>query len=399
MKSRNILFLSNGYAEDNIACCIIKSLLEEYPFLRIAAVPFVGEGLAFKKLDIETLGPCKRTPSDGFINGNLFYFLKDLSAGWLRFYLKKVKALKVKRSKLHFVVCIGDIFLVLTSALFIKKPIIFFPTAKSDYIKEHYWIEKWLMKRYCKLVFARDKKTALSLRSCGIHAVYAGNVMMDCLEITDEDFGIEKKYPVVGIVPGSKKEACENLKVILDAAEEIFLQKKGKVIFLLALAPSLDVRSIVNVSLREKDGWTLKNPTASEQEKGIVANLICPQGTLVKVIQARFGDVVNLSRVVIGTAGMASEQAVGLGKPVVAFPGKGPQITKKFLRIQRKLLGGAVFMTRNEAKAVADKVIELLDDSRQLAKVAKIGKERMGECGAAGRIAKIIGKELSRFNG
>ncbi len=136
----------------------------------------------------------------------------------------------------------GRFFLVLTSAFFIKKPVIFLPTAKSDYIKKHYLIEKWLIRRSCKLIITRDGRTALSLQNYGINAVYLGNAIMDSLKITGEDFGIEKDYPVVGIVPGSKKEAYENLRTILDAIKEISLQNWGKINFLLALAPSLDVK-------------------------------------------------------------------------------------------------------------------------------------------------------------
>ncbi|MCD6406830.1 lipid-A-disaccharide synthase, partial [Candidatus Aerophobetes bacterium] len=126
-----------------------------------------------------------------------------------------------------------------------------------------------------------------------------------------------------------------------------------------------------------------------------IACLISKEKAVVKVVRGRFGDVVNLSKVIIGTAGMANEQAVGLGKPVVAFPGKGPQITEKFLRIQRKLLGGCVFIVKRDSEAIAEKVFSLLQDFELLKKVARIGKERMGEPGAAERIARLIGERLT----
>ena len=268
IKSETVLFLSNGYAEDNIACCIIEKLLMEHPFLQIKALPLVGEGSSYRKLDIKILGPCKKMPSDGFIAGGFFYFLKDLKANWLKMYRQKVRALKVERDRVKLVICVGDVFLVLTSTLFIKKPVIFLPTAKSDYIKEHYLIEKWLMRRSCKLVITRDKGTALSLRNYGINAVYSGNAIMDCFKITGEDFGIEKDYPLVGIVPGSKKEAYENLRTILNAVREISLQDWKKANFLLALAPSLDVGKI-NADLLNKNQWVVKDSTYEEKKKGI----------------------------------------------------------------------------------------------------------------------------------
>ena len=393
MKSQTIIFLSNGYAEDNIASCIIENLLQKDTALEIKVLPFVGEGAPYRKLKIKVLGPCKKMPSDGFIASNFFYFLKDLKAGWLKMYAGKVRSLKKESKKVRLVVCVGDIFLVLSSALFLRKPLIFIATAKSDYIKEHYLLEKWLMRRCCKLVFARDKKTALSLRRYRINAVYVGNAMMDCLKITGEDFGVREGSTVVGIVPGSRKEAYENLKVSLSAAEKIYLEGGKNFLFLLALAPSLDARKIPSF-LQEKKNWTVKDVTFQEKKKGIVLHLVSKEGTLVKVVQGRFGDVVNLSRVVIGTAGMANEQAVGLGKPVVAFPGKGPQITEKFLRAQQKLLGGCVFIVKRNPQAIASRVLSIVKNYDELVRVAKVGKERMGEPGAASRMAELIYAEL-----
>ncbi|MCD6574851.1 lipid-A-disaccharide synthase-related protein [Candidatus Aerophobetes bacterium] len=394
-KSESILFLSNGHAEDIIACSIIDALLKEFPFLKIKVLPFVGDGYPYRRLNIEILGPCRIMPSDGFIAGNFFYFLRDLRAGWLKMYREKIRNLKEEKDGVKMVVCVGDIFLVLTSAFFIKKPLVFIATAKSDYIREHYLIEKWIMRKFCRVVIARDKKTASSLKDYGINATYLGNPMMDCLEVTGEVFGIKKDVPVVGIVPGSRKEAYHKLITILCAVREIYLRKRGKISFLLALSPSLNAGKIVNFL---KNEWVMGNPGYKERERGVVAYLISPEGALVKVTQGKFGDVVNLSRVIIGTAGMANEQAVGLGKPVVAFPGKGPQITEKFLQNQRKLLGGCVFIVKNDAKAIASRVLSLLDDSNKLCEIAKIGRERMGAPGASLKIARLIYEESIRVN-
>ena len=396
--SQTILFLSNGYAEDTIASHIIEKLLQEYPFLKIKALPLVGEGTPYKKLNVEVLGAGTKMPSDGFVAGNLLYFFKDLKAGWLHTYRQKVKILRIQRSGTKLVVCVGDVFLVLTSALFLrKKPLVFLPTAKSDYIREHYSIEKWLMRLKCRLVITRDEVTALSLRGSGLNALHVGNLMMDCLKVTGKDFGTEKGHPVVGIVPGSKKEAYDNLKIILDAVREIYLQHQKEVHFLVALAPSLDV-SLLTLSLPDRYHWKLHDATCEEKKKGILASLISPEKAVVKVIQGRFGDVVNLSRVIIGTAGMANEQVVGLGKPVVAFAGGGPQMTQRFLRIQQKLLGGTVFIVKKDAQAIARTVVSLLGDSEKLDEVERIGKQRMGEPGASPRVARLIYQELKNLH-
>ena len=46
-------------------------------------------------------------------------------------------------------------------------------------------------------------------------------------------------------------------------------------------------------------------------------------------------------------AGTATEQAIGLGKPVIQIEGKGPQFTKSFAEAQRRLLGKYVFCASN----------------------------------------------------
>jgi len=393
--TKSILFLSNGHAEDLIAASIIEKLRENLPHLDIKALPLVGEGKFYDRTTTKVLGPCQTMPSGGFMKTGLLHIFKDLKSGWLKKFREYINALKIERSSTDLVICVGDILLVMLSVLFVKRPIIFLPTAKSNYVRQHYKIEKWLMRRFCQLVITRDNKTASSLRNSGIPAIYVGNAMMDCLKITGEDFGVKDNEPVIGILPGSKQEAYNNLTTILDAVVEIVEQMpvSNKVNFLLALAPSLDLRKIAPVAAR-KERWILKDATLEEVKRGITASLISQNGAIIKITQDKFGDVLKQSRVIIGLSGMGNEQAVGMGKPVVTFPGKGPQITKKFLQIQQKLLGGATFIVENSGKAVADKVCWLLYHSEELNKVARIGKERMGEPGASGRIAKLICEEL-----
>jgi len=390
---KGILFLSNGHSEDTIAAAIIEELLKiKGPqTFDIKAMPFVGKGKAYTQLNIKLLGPRRPMPSGGFMRTGISFFLKDLKAGWLKMLKEYVNTLKIERSSTDLIVCVGDIFLLLVARFFGKRPIIFLPTAKSDYIREHYGVEKWLMRRLCKLVIPRDEKTACSLRSSGINAIYVGNAMMDCLGITGKNFGVNQDTSVVGILPGSREEAYENLMTILDAA--LIIAKKSsaaRVDFLLSLASSLDSKR-VGMMLPKSKGWTMKESTLEERKTGIIAYLVSRAGPVIKIIQDRFfGDVVNSSKVIIGTSGMANEQAVGLGKPVVTFPGRGAQTTRKFLQIQQRLLGGGVFIEENSGKAVANKVCWLLRRPEELNKVARIGKERMGQPGASGRIAKLI---------
>jgi uncharacterized protein (TIGR03492 family) len=396
---KKILFLSNGYAEDLIAAAIIEKLAHELPEIEIKALPLVGEGKVYEPLKILILGPRKLVPSGGFVGVNPLYLARDIISGWLGWFKEEIRVLRAERDLVDLVVCVGDVFLILLSSLFVKKPIIFLPTAKSDYakgLKQHYRIEKWLIKRSCQLVLPRDELTTRSLQNFGVRATYVGNVMMDCLKITGEDFGIEKNGYVVGILPGSKKDAYDNFPTILDAVVSIEkrISFSGRVHFLLALPASLSLEKLRSVALRERE-WKMTEAIPCQQESGLIAYLVSPEGTIIKIIGGKFGDLLDCSQVIIGLSGMGNEQAVGLGKPVVSFPGPGPQITEKFLRIQRTLLGGAVSIVDRDGEAVADKVCWLfLKNPTQLREIVKRGKERMRGFVAAERVAKLIKKEI-----
>ena len=121
-KSESILFLSNGHAEDIIACSIIDALLKEFPFLKIKVLPFVGDGYPYRRLNIEILGPCRIMPSDGFIAGNFFYFLRDLRAGWLKMYREDKELERGKRRSKDGCLCWGYLLGFNLSFFYKKTP-------------------------------------------------------------------------------------------------------------------------------------------------------------------------------------------------------------------------------------------------------------------------------------
>jgi len=399
MKSKNITFLSNGYGEDKIAAAIIEKLLKDIPDLEIKALPLVGEGNFYSEREIKVILSSKMLPSGGFaLRAGFFSFLKATKSGWLGIVKNQIKALKREGKSIDMVISVGDIWPVILSILFIKKPLVFLPTAKSDYIQKHFFIERFLMKKFCKLVITRDSQTASSLRNSGIKATYVGNVMLDCLKITGENFNLKKDSCVVGILPGSRNEAYKNINTILNAVviiKDKLIDKGMKAEFLLSLAPSLNLKGLEN-NLNKKDNWTIIKSTISEEKKGIIAHLISRE-TVIKVIRGKFGDILKCSQVIIGLSGTGNEQAVGMGKPVVTFPGKGPQITKKFVYAQRKLLGEALSVVKNQKEEIAGEVLSLLTNSEKLSKAKKIGEERMGKPGAAIRVAKLLQEILSNF--
>jgi uncharacterized protein (TIGR03492 family) len=88
-------------------------------------------------------------------------------------------------------------------------------------------------------------------------------------------------------------------------------------------------------------------------------------------------------------AGTATEQMVGLGKPVITIAGNGPQFTRKFAEEQTDLLGCSINLIEKPAQ-VADVLNEILQDPDYFQAVSRNGEERMGQAGASARIAKYI---------
>ncbi|KAK3271502.1 hypothetical protein CYMTET_20156 [Cymbomonas tetramitiformis] len=82
-------------------------------------------------------------------------------------------------------------------------------------------------------------------------------------------------------------------------------------------------------------------------------------------------------------------QVVGLGKPVLTFPGEGPQFTPRFCELQGHLLGRSLIVCEGPHR-VAEALVQVLQDGGELAAIAQNGRRRLGSPGAAKRIARSI---------
>ena len=99
-------------------------------------------------------------------------------------------------------------------------------------------------------------------------------------------------------------------------------------------------------------------------------------------------------------AGTATEQAIGLAKPVIQIEGKGPQFTKSFAEAQRRLLGRYVFCATNykNKKDQISQTVNLIIKIIYLIKIDKTflncclddAKLRIGESNACINIIKDI---------
>ncbi|GAA6615602.1 lipid-A-disaccharide synthase-related protein [Scytonema sp. NUACC26] len=434
-----LLVMSNGHGEDVIAVRILQELQQQPNPPEIVALPIVGEGHAYHQLDIPIIGSVRTMPSGGFIYMDGRQFMRDVQGGLLQLTLEQIKAIRnwVKTQKRlgykNAVLAVGDIVPLLFASLS-ETNYAFVGTARSEYYVrdeigilkrknqatwlEHFsgsvyhpW-ERWLMSRpRCKAVFPRDTLTSEILTNFSVPAFDMGNPMMDGLE---PSFSTQRFYNfdaeqqelvrpfVVTLLPGSRPpEAYNNWHQIIIAISTVmelfqerdFIGHSSKtVVFLGAIAPSLHFESMRQ--MLEAQGW---RPHAGTPVKIADKNAVSFKqlNAYVVLTQDAYNDCLHMADLAIAMAGTATEQFVGLGKPAIIFPGKGPQFTASFAEAQSRLLGPSVILIQ-EPGATASVVRSLLYNPDTLQDIAENGVRRMGKPGAARRIADCLIEQLSQ---
>ena len=368
----HICFLSNCYGEDRSAALIARELKKLRPQIKITGAPLISCGEEYTKRGIPVLIRAKVPPSGGFPTRSLMGFLLDLSVGHVP--LKYFLTLRRMRADIDYVVVVGDVPLLILGYLALRREILFLAPAKSDYQRPHYRIEEFFMRRIPGKVLTHDEYTAENLCKKGIPALFLGNPMMDELVPRGINLG---EPPIVGILPGSRSEAYKNFIKTLKVVERL----KDKVTFVCALPQSLEIEKVIH--LARKDKWVYENGVLKKNER------------MVLVVRNGFEDVISKSEIIIGLAGTANEQAVGLGKPVISFTGYGPQTTLKRMKDQARLLGGAVKFVSDFPNGVISQISFLLSNPEERIKRGKIGSLRMGPPGGARKIANLIVNELN----
>ena len=397
-----LLVLSNGHGEDRVAIRIIERLQQD-PELKIAALPIVGQGYAYKNFNIPLAGRVQQMPSGGFIykGGNPLW--QDLRGGLIQLTIEQLKLVR-QWGKRGAILAVGDI-VPLLYAWSSQTNYAFVGTAKSEYYlrDESDWLARtsWLERKYssvylpwerwlmscdrCKAVFPRDSLTTKILQQQSILAYDLGNPMMD--GITGKRRSRVLGQLDVVLLPGSRMpEALRNWQQILVGVRSVIKTlAQEQLNFSTAIAPGLDLETFVSYGVSQ--GW---QKAASTESHSII--LKYDNNTLI-LSQQRYRQFLQQADIAIAMAGTATEQFVGLGKPAVIFPGEGPQFTYAFAEAQSRLLGCSITMVEspiNVGKAIA----KIINNDRLLEQIAVNGKQRMGEAGAAKRIAKCLQKTL-----
>ncbi len=419
----HLLCLSNGHGEDVIAVRILQELQKHPDAPELAALPIVGEGRAYSQLGIPIIGPVQTMPSGGFIYMEGRQLLRDVRGGLLQLTRAQYKAIRRWSKRGGAILAVGDIVPLLFAWLS-GAPYAFVGTAKSEYYLRdetgllpnrsigetwsgsvYYPWERWLMsRRRCKAVFPRDKLTTEILQKWSIPAFDMGNPMMDgimpehpqpMLYEADAELKEMQRSFVVTLLPGSRiPEAYENWQLIVRATSGFFdTVRERSLLFLGAIAPTLSLDPLRQTL--EAQGWrqqlseTVSNLQLSDEN----ALAFTKKNATLILTQNDYNLCLLKGDCCIAMAGTATEQFVGLGKPAIAIPGKGPQYNPAFAEAQTRLLGPSLILVEQPEK-VASVVQQLLRSPDWLQLIAENGFQRMGQPGAARRIANCLMERL-----
>jgi uncharacterized protein (TIGR03492 family) len=391
-----VLLVSNGHGEDLSGALVAAQLRERG--IPVEALPLVGHGSPYRQLGIPVLGRTRSCSTGGLGYTSLAGRLSELVEGQLHYVLGRLLLLRRRRQAYGLVLAVGDVLAVLGGWLSGLPTAVYLVAYSSHYEGRLRlpWPCGWLLGRPAiRAIWSRDALTATDLsQQLARPVTFLGNPFLDVVSAQASPQQISPaQEPQLLLVPGSRlPEAARNLQRMLQLvallpgdwvrAQNLRLRA--------ALVPDLNLERITQ--LARPLGWQLEG-----QEQ-----LSCGPRHL-ELAWGQFAALLPQASLVLCMAGTAAEQAVGLGKPVLQLPGRGPQFTADFAEAQRRLLGPGVHWAGGakgqavslEASAtLAQTLVEQQADPAQgparRQQLASIGLERIGRPGGSQAMAAAI---------
>lgn len=350
-----IIIASNGYGEDAIGVMLAKKFKRKLSHSDISAFPLVGKGDAYSQAGFAIKSAPSVTPSGGVVKYSLKDLLGDMRAGLLKHVNAQLRDWMKIAGRIRTPVCVGDVYLLLHTLWGSGMRPMFCATAKTVYLSGHWRIERALINRFTLRTWTRDEESAKQL---GKRAVYSGSPIMDLLYEDDEEIHEHVSGNVILLLPGSRKRACNDVKLILDAVKII---AKTESRFRMVLAPTLPLDEFFD-SCRAC-GWNVINDE-------LVLDDIHIELTSEPIARA-----VDGVKILLGLGGTANQLCAGLGIPVISIDEKGK-------RVQKKLLGDSEILVRADANVLADTLMHVLNDKSLYESMSMAGVKRMGKPGA-----------------
>lgn len=347
----HIVIASNGYGEDAIASILAEKVKAAYPLSLVSAFPLVGTGEAFRRAGIDVLSAKSVTPSAGVFKYSLRELWQDLRAGLLGQVREQLRDWRKISRNILTPICVGDVYLLANTLWGTGRRPLFVATAKTVYIAGHWRSERAMIRAFTLRTWTRDEPTASQISG---NACYSGSPIMDLLG----DY-VPEKGRVILLLPGSRKSASVDVKILLGAAE--IMSANGHELFRMVLAPTLDYESFFMAC--DTEGWTLDGECL---RKG---------GVKIFLTEENISRACNGACIVLGMGGTANQLCAGMGLPVIAPDNKGK-------RIQKKLLGHAEILTSSTATAMATCALMVLGDKALYDFMSDTGRNRLGRNGA-----------------
>ena len=387
-RQKPVLLLSNGHGEDLSGAKIAEALMARG--IAVEALPLVGHGRPYRQVGVPVLGRTRECSTGGLGYTSLAGQLREIREGQWTYLLGRLLWLARHRKRFERVVGVGDLLAVLGAWLGGPGAAVYLVAYSSHYegrLRLPWPCGVLLRSPRIVQIWSRDALTAHQLSAqLGKPVVFAGNPFLDgVMEVSQAT----PQGQSLALLPGSRMpEALHNLALMLQVVSRLPSQNlriQG------ALVSSLTAEAIE--AMAAPLGWQL-DPSRSLLRRG---------PWQVELGWGQFAAILNRADLVLASAGTASEQAVGLGKPVLQLCGRGPQFTARFAEAQRRLLGpgvscatgkpGSAAVLQATADLAAQHLAALADPEAGPAwrrQLAALGAERIGAPGGSVQMATAI---------
>ena len=404
-RQKPVLLLSNGHGEDLSGAKIAEALMARG--IAVEALPLVGHGRPYRQAGVPVLGRTRECSTGGLGYTSLAGQLREIREGQWTYLLGRLLWLARHRKRFERVVGVGDLLAVLGAWLGGPGAAVYLVAYSSHYegqLRLPWPCGALLRSSRIIQIWSRDALTAHQLSAqLGKPVVFAGNPFLDGVIDAAHPSAQPPPQPTpqgqgLALLPGSRMpEALHNLGLMLQVVSRLPGQNLR---IQAALVSSLTAEAIE--AMAAPLGWQL-DPSRSLLRRG---------AWQVELGWGQFAAILNRADLVLASAGTASEQAVGLGKPVLQLCGRGPQFTAKFAEAQRRLLGpgvscatgkpGSSAVLQATAELAAQQLAALTDPEagpRWRHQLAALGAERIGAPGGSAQIATTIMERIPTSTG
>ena len=184
---------------------------------------------------------------------------------------------------------------------------------------------------------------------------------------------------MVLLLPGSRVVAGENLNVQVEVIERL-IQVPVPDVFV-AVAPGIQAEQL------ERQLLAKFRPVKSAQKDYL--GILQVRNVKLHLVCGALGDLVENADVILSQAGTATQQAVGLGKPVVTF--NRPDNRPKRMADEQALMNEGRILAMPDPAKLAQIVDRLLHDPAERERRGAIGRQRMGGSGVLNAILEEVG--------